>query len=73
LQSNRIRKIENLYALESLEELYLSHNGIEKLENLEHTVRDIYRLCSDGKLKNAIGFTRQSSPRSILVTILFPK
>jgi len=36
LQSNRIRKVENLDALESLEELYLSHNGIDRLENLEH-------------------------------------
>jgi len=51
LQSNRIRKVENLDALESLEELYLSHNGIERLENLEHNVRGPCRLCSDDKLK----------------------
>jgi protein phosphatase 1 regulatory subunit 7 len=42
LQSNRIRKIENLEALESLEELYLSHNGVERLENLQHNVGDPY-------------------------------
>ena len=51
MQSNRIRKIENLDALESLEELYLSHNGVERFENLEHNVRDLCRFSSDGKLK----------------------
>lgn len=37
-QSNRIIKIENLGELESLEELYLSHNSIEVIENLDENV-----------------------------------
>ena len=31
--------MEGLDSLEALEELYLSHNGLTKLENLEHNVR----------------------------------
>lgn len=38
LQSNRITKLENLEGLENLEELYLSHNGVERIEGLEHNV-----------------------------------
>ena len=38
LQSNRITRIEGLENLECLEELYLSHNGVGRLENLEHNV-----------------------------------
>ena len=30
--------IENLESLENLEELYLSHNGVERIEGLEHNV-----------------------------------
>lgn len=40
LQSNRITKIENIERLENLEELYLSHNGVERIEGLEHNVSD---------------------------------
>ncbi|KAG1750138.1 L domain-like protein [Suillus lakei] len=36
LQSNRITKIEGLDQLADLEELYLSHNGVERLEGLEN-------------------------------------
>jgi protein phosphatase 1 regulatory subunit 7 len=39
LQSNRITKIEGLEGLENLEDLYLSHNGIIRMEGLEHNVR----------------------------------
>ena len=38
IQSNRIVKLEGLEELETLEELYLSHNGIEKIEGLENNV-----------------------------------
>ena len=38
IQSNRITKLEGLEGLENLEELYLSHNGIQKLEGLEKNV-----------------------------------
>jgi protein phosphatase 1 regulatory subunit 7 len=38
MQSNRVTKIENLEALENLEEIYLSHNGIKKLEGFERNV-----------------------------------
>lgn len=44
LQSNRITKIEGLDGLENLEELYLSHNGVKRLEGLEHNVRHISTL-----------------------------
>ena len=39
LQSNRITKIEGLEDLNNLEELYLSHNGVQRIEGLEHNVR----------------------------------
>jgi Leucine Rich Repeat. len=38
LPSNRITKLEGLEALENLEELYLSHNGIKRLEGVGHNV-----------------------------------
>lgn len=38
-QSNRLTKIEGLEGLGSLEELYLSHNGITKIEGLDFSVR----------------------------------
>lgn len=37
-QSNRITKIEGLEDLENLEDVYLSHNGIERLEGLDKNV-----------------------------------
>jgi protein phosphatase 1 regulatory subunit 7 len=40
IQSNRITRIEGLEELTGLEELYLSHNGIGKLEGLESNVGD---------------------------------
>ena len=40
IQSNRLTKIENLQSLKNLEELYLSCNGIENIENLEALVRE---------------------------------
>jgi len=36
LQANRILKLENLGALEKLNEFYISENGIELIENLEN-------------------------------------
>ena len=38
IQSNRILKLEGVEDLTNLEELYLSHNGIEKIEGLEKNV-----------------------------------
>jgi protein phosphatase 1 regulatory subunit 7 len=38
LQSNRITKLEGLGGLTNLEEIYLSHNGLKKIEGLEHNV-----------------------------------
>jgi protein phosphatase 1 regulatory subunit 7 len=38
IQSNRITKLEGLEQLESLEELYISHNGITEIEGLEKVV-----------------------------------
>lgn len=35
IQSNRLTKLKGLDTLEALEELYLSHNGIQKLEGLD--------------------------------------
>lgn len=37
-QSNRITKIEGIEDLENLEDVYLSHNGIEKLEGFDKNV-----------------------------------
>ncbi|XP_059816223.1 protein phosphatase 1 regulatory subunit 7-like [Hypanus sabinus] len=36
LQSNRLTKIEGMQGLVNLQELYLSHNGIEVIEGLEN-------------------------------------
>ena len=38
-QSNRIIKLEGLDSLVNLEELYISHNGIEEIEGLDNLVR----------------------------------
>jgi len=38
IQSNRLTVIEGLEELESLEEIYLSHNGIERIQGFEHNV-----------------------------------
>ena len=38
VQSNRLIKIENLDGLVNLEQLYLSHNGIEAIEGLDKLV-----------------------------------
>ena len=38
IQSNRITKLEGLEELENLDQLYLSHNGIKKIEGLERNV-----------------------------------
>jgi protein phosphatase 1 regulatory subunit 7 len=42
VQSNRLLAIENLEANTALEELYLSHNGIEALTSLGHLVQMQY-------------------------------
>jgi hypothetical protein len=39
VQSNRVVTITGFANNVELEELYLSHNGIEKIENIEHLVR----------------------------------
>ena len=46
IQSNRITVIEGLDHLTSLEELYLSHNGIKCIQGLEKLVREYYPLSS---------------------------
>lgn len=38
IQSNRITKLEGLEGLEGLDQLYLSHNGIQRIEGLEKNV-----------------------------------
>jgi len=48
MQSNRITKIENIEELENLEELYLSHNGLTKIEGLEKNVRPAKRRAQHG-------------------------
>ena len=45
IQSNRITKLEGLGELDALEQLYLSHNGIKKIEGLEKTVSQIHDLA----------------------------
>ena len=50
IQSNRITKLEGLEGLENLEELYLSHNGIEKIEGLENNVCFSSRLIMESWL-----------------------
>jgi protein phosphatase 1 regulatory subunit 7 len=57
MQSNRITKIEGLEDLLNLEELYLSHNGLKKIEGLEKNVRLIScirgsELCADVSRSN---------------------
>lgn len=39
LQSNRIRSMEGLESLSSLEELYLAYNGITEIVGLDQLVR----------------------------------
>ena len=39
IQSNKLKKIENLEELTNLEELYLSHNFITKIEGLEKNLK----------------------------------
>jgi protein phosphatase 1 regulatory subunit 7 len=34
-----------LEGLTNLEEIYLSHNGLKKIEGLEHNVRPFFTLC----------------------------
>ena len=46
MQSNRVTKLENLEELESLEEIYLSHNGILKIEGFEKNVSPPHRISS---------------------------
>lgn len=44
-QSNRIVKLEGLGSLLNLEELYISHNGIEEIEGLDSLVSNYYEWC----------------------------
>ena len=41
IQSNRLTKIEGLEELDKLEEIYLSHNAIAKIECFQNNVRGI--------------------------------
>ena len=50
LQSNRLLKIEGLDALVNLDQLYLSHNGIENIEGLEYLVGFVYRKKNSSRL-----------------------
>lgn len=43
---NRITKIEGLDSLVALEELYLSHNGITKIEGLRFNVCNHFSVAS---------------------------
>lgn len=43
-QSNRITTLKGLEALVNLEELYLSHNGLTRLNGLERNVRSLPEL-----------------------------
>ena len=45
VQSNRIEKLQGLDCLVNLEELYISHNGITRIEGLEHQVEQDYQPC----------------------------
>ena len=45
IQSNRITRLEGLGELDALEQLYLSHNGIKKIEGLEKNVSQIHDLA----------------------------
>jgi protein phosphatase 1 regulatory subunit 7 len=42
IQSNRITKLEGLEELAALEELYISHNGLGKIEGLDKNVRTLW-------------------------------
>lgn len=66
MQSNRITKLENLEELTELQELYLSHNGISRIEGLENNVGYILApflsaaynrpcLCTDKAHDNRLG------------------
>ena len=46
VQSNRLIKIENLDGLVNLEQLYLSHNGIEAIEGLDKLVSSLTVLIA---------------------------
>ena len=46
IQSNRITKLEGLGELDALEQLYLSHNGIKKIEGLEKNVSQFHDLAT---------------------------
>jgi protein phosphatase 1 regulatory subunit 7 len=59
MQSNRTTKLEGLEDLEELDQLYLSHNGIEKMEGLEKNVSvyspfhlpcDLTLICSQTRI-----------------------
>ena len=58
MQSNRVTKLESLEELGNLEEIYLAHNGISKIEGLEKNVR-LPMLCP-----TSLVFTSSLSPRS---------
>lgn len=47
MQSNRVAKLENLDELGNLEEIYLGHNGISKIEGLEKNVSPLACISSD--------------------------
>lgn len=60
VQSNRLLKIEGLEKLQKLEELYISHNGLEAIEGLQCNVSGVpgraYHFCGPVSL-GAYGFT----------------
>lgn len=44
LQSNRLLKIENLEALTQLDQLYISHNGLQSIDNLPALVSQVTNI-----------------------------
>ena len=58
LQSNRLLKIENLEALTQLDQLYISHNGLQSIDNLPalvSQVTNILRTASYGTVLSKHG------------------
>lgn len=60
LQSNRLRKIEELEEMTTLEELYLSYNAIEDLSGVTMLVLELLLFLKELESIEYIGFDAQS-------------